>query len=107
MIKPFTEDDTGKVTCMVVFPYSDAILFGSEDGYLTIHSFEKRQVHLNTTFILDKDEGLEHKAIIQIEELPQEVLDARNHVYYVLTRSNLYCLSKVDNSIMQTFYKKK
>lgn len=41
---------------------------------------------------------------MQIEELPDDIVEAKNHVYYILSLSNLYCLSRSDNKIMKTFY---
>lgn len=44
--------------------------------------------------------------IVQIEELPLEIADARDHVYYVRTKQNLQCLSKKDHFMKARYYKK-
>jgi len=39
------------------------------------------------------------KHVIQIVELPSKISEIKKHIYYVLTKGNLFALSKDDHSV--------
>lgn len=54
---------------------------------------------------LDSGTSFDYK-VMQIEELPKEVTEARNHLYYVRTKQNIYCLGMKDHLVKARYYKK-
>ena len=38
-------------------------------------------------------------------ELPSKIADVRKHIYYILSKGNLYAMSKEDRQILQVFFK--
>lgn len=55
-------------------------------------------------FQLESGTSFDYK-VEQIEELPKEVGDARNHLYYVRTKQNLFCLGMADHQVKASYYK--
>jgi hypothetical protein len=78
------------------------LMIGTYSSHVMVYDIENKKA----TEMLKIDSGTSHDyKIEQIEELPLEVSDARNYIYYLRTKQNLYCLSIKDHSVKAQYYK--
>ena len=82
-----------QITSITFLSHFANIVLGTKQGEILMYDFMEQDEFLKQTF-----PGEQVKKVVQ---LPRQVKDAKKHVFYVVTDSNIYCVAKTKNLFNQ------